>query len=139
MEAIDQPWKVDVEGWAGPYWGMYNADREQKFQLAGVVERDPHWSKKAINAAALAFLPMLLIAFFLSDWNVLGRIFLAGLIQACVSTLIIGSNVPVEYYLTQRDLVGLFLLIAATGLALLVVPALYAAWFRVKEEEPVAP
>lgn len=116
MEAIDQPWKVDVEGWAGPYWGMYNADREQKFQLAGVVERDPHWSKKAINAAALAFLPMLLIAFFLSDWNVFGRIFLAGLIQACVSTLIIGINVPVEYYLTQRDLVGLFLLIAATGL-----------------------
>ena len=116
MEAIDQPWKVDVEGWAGPYWGMYNADREQKFQLAGVVERDPHWSKKAINAAALAFLPMLLIAFFLSDWNVFGRIFLAGLIQACVSTLIIGINVPVEYYLTQRDLFGLFLLIAATGL-----------------------
>ena len=30
-------------------------------------------------------------------------------------------------------------LIAATGLTLLVVPALYAAWFRVKEEEPVAP
>lgn len=28
-------------------------------------------------------------------------------------------------------------LIAATGLTLVVVPALYAAWFRVKEEEPV--
>ena len=33
MEAIDQPWKVDVEGWAGPYWGMYNADREPKYAL----------------------------------------------------------------------------------------------------------
>ncbi len=116
MEAIDQPWKVDVEGWAGAYWGMYNADRVQKFQLAGLIERDPHWSKKAINAAALAFLPMLLVAFFLSDWNLFGRIFLAGLIQACVSTLIIGINVPVEYYLTERDLVGLVLLIGATGL-----------------------
>ncbi|MCV2219073.1 glycosyltransferase [Thauera sp. Sel9] len=114
MEAIDQPWKVDVEGWAGPYWGMYNADREQKFALEGIVERDPHWSKKAMNAAALAFLPMLLVAFFLSDWNVFGRVFLAGLIQACVSTLIVGLNVPVDYYLTQRDLVGLGLLIGAT-------------------------
>ncbi len=116
MEAIDQPWKVDVEGWAGPYWGMFNADREQKFPLEGVIERDPHWAKKAANAAALAFLPMLLIAFFLSDWNVFGRVFLAGLIQACVSTLIVGLNVPVEYYLTQRDLIGLGLLIGATVL-----------------------
>ena len=116
MEAIDQPWKVDVEGWAGPYWGMYNADREQKFALEGIIERDPHWSKKAINAAALAFLPMLLMAFFLSDWSISGRVFLAGLIQACVSTLIVGLNVPVDYYLTQRDLVGLGLLIGATML-----------------------
>ncbi|MFT3758627.1 glycosyltransferase [Thauera sp.] len=114
MEAIDQPWKVDVEGWAGPYWGMYNADREQKFALEGVIERDPHWSKKAMNAAALAILPMFLVAFFLSDWNIAGRIFLAGLIQACVSTLIVGLNVPVNYYLTQRDLIGLGLLISAT-------------------------
>ena len=116
MEAIDQPWKVDVEGWAGPYWGMYNADREQKFALEGIIERDPHWSKKAINAAALAFLPMLLAAFFLSGWSILGRVFLAALIQACVSTLIVGLNVPVDYYLTQRDLIGLGLLIGATML-----------------------
>lgn len=116
MEAIDQPWKFDFEGWAGAYWGMYNADREQKYALEGIIERDPHWAKKASNAAALAFLPMLLIAFFLSDWNIFGRIFLAGMIQACVSTLIIGINVPVEYYLNQRDLVGLVLLIGATAL-----------------------
>ncbi len=116
MEAIDQPWKVEVEGWAGAYWGLYNADRQQKYALEGVVVRDPHWQKKASTAAALALLPMLLMAFFLADWNVFGRVFLAGLIQACVSTLIIGINVPVDYYLNQRDLVGLTLLIAATVL-----------------------
>lgn len=116
MEAIDQPWKVEVEGWAGAYWGLYNADRQQKYALEGVVVRDPHWQQKASTAAALALLPMLLMAFFLADWNVFGRIFLAGLIQACVSTLIIGINVPVDYYLNQRDLVGLTLLIAATVL-----------------------
>ncbi len=116
MEAIDQPWKVETEGWAGAYWGMFNADREPKFALEGIVERDPHWSKKASNAAVLAFLPMFLAIFFLGSWNFAGRIFIAGLIQACVSTLIVGLNVPVDYYLTQRDLVGLALLIAATGL-----------------------
>lgn len=116
MEAIDQPWKVDIEGWAGPYWGMFNADRQPKYALEGLVQRDPHWSKKASNAAVLAFLPMFLIAFFLTDWSISGRIFLAGMIQACVSTLIVGLNVPVDYYLTQRDLVGLGMLIAATCL-----------------------
>ncbi len=116
MEAIDQPWKVDVEGWAGPYWGMFNADRQPKFALEGLVERDPHWSRKASNAAVLAFLPMFLAVFFLGSWNIAGRLFIAGMIQACVSTLIVGLNVPVDYYLTQRDLVGLALLIAATAL-----------------------
>ena len=116
MEAIDQPWKVDIEGWAGPYWGMFNADRQPKYALEGLVQRDPHWSKKASNAAVLAFLPMFLIAFFLTDWSISGRVFLAGMIQACVSTLIVGLNVPVDYYLTQRDLIGLGMLIAATCL-----------------------
>ncbi len=57
---------------------------------------------------------MMLAAFFLPGWSVFGRLFLAALIQACISTLIIGINVPVEYYLTQRDLIGLVLLIGAT-------------------------
>ena len=87
MEAIDQPWKVDVEGWAGPYWGMYNADREQKYALDGVVERDPHWSQKASNAAALAFIPMMLAAFFLPGWSIFGRLFLAALIPFLVGSL----------------------------------------------------
>ena len=86
MKAIDHPWKVEIEGWAGAYWGMFNADREPKFALEGLVQRDPHWSKKASNAGVLALLPMFLIAFFLTDWSIAGRIFLAGMIQACVST-----------------------------------------------------
>ena len=116
MEAIDQPWKVEVEGWAGPYWGLYNADRQPKSVFEGIVVRDPHWQRKAANAAALAFLPMALAAFFLPGWSLFGRVFLAALIQACVSTLIIGLNVPVDYYLSQRDLIGLTLLLAATVL-----------------------
>ena len=79
---------------------MFNADREPKYQLEGVVERDPHWSHKASNAAALAFIPMMLRCFFLPGWHrrpPLPR----RADQACISTLIIGINVPVEYYLTQ--------------------------------------
>ena len=30
MEAFDQPWKQKLEGWAGAYWGMFDAERQQK-------------------------------------------------------------------------------------------------------------
>lgn len=32
MEAIDQPWKYGIEGRAGAYWGVFNADRSFKFE-----------------------------------------------------------------------------------------------------------
>jgi len=121
MEAFDQPWKIEVEGWAGAYWGMYNAEREAKFPLDGLVVKDIRWHEKATTAAALAALPMFLIAFLLRDWSLFGRIWLAALIQACAVTLVVGMNVPADYYLTQRDLVGLGGLIAATALTIAVL------------------
>ncbi len=121
MEAIDQPWKIEVEGWAGAYWGMYNAEREAKYPLDGLVVKDIRWHEKAEMAAMIAFLPMFLICFLLRDWNVLGRLWLAALIQACAVTLVIGLNVPADYYLTQRDLIGLVMLIGATILTIAVL------------------
>ena len=118
MEAIDQPWKIDLEGWAGAYWGMFNADREAKFPLDGLVVKDVRWHEKARNAGLLAFIPMFLIAFFLRDWSIFGRLWLAALVQACAATLVIGMNVPADYYLTQRDMIGLGVLISATILTI---------------------
>jgi len=114
MEAIDQPWKMELEGWAGAYWGVFNADREPKFSLEGAVPRDIRWQSKAYNASLYAFAPMLLIGLLLGSWSFMGRLWLAILVQACVTTLVLGINVPADYYLSQRDLVGLSLLIAAT-------------------------
>jgi exo-beta-1,3-glucanase (GH17 family)/cellulose synthase/poly-beta-1,6-N-acetylglucosamine synthase-like glycosyltransferase len=121
MEAMDQPWKVELEGWAGPYWGMYNAEREAKFPLEGLIVKDIRWAEKASIAAAIAFLPMVLICFLLSDWHVFGRAWLAVLVQACATTLVLGANVPADYYLTQRDLIGLTGLIIATVLTIAVL------------------
>jgi exo-beta-1,3-glucanase (GH17 family)/cellulose synthase/poly-beta-1,6-N-acetylglucosamine synthase-like glycosyltransferase len=40
VEAIDQPWKV-FEGSVGPYWGLFNAARQDKFPWTGpIVDRD---------------------------------------------------------------------------------------------------
>jgi len=121
MEAFDQPWKLKVEGWAGAYWGIFNADRQAKFPFDGLVYTDIRWQQKAMTAAMLAFLPMWLLAFLLYDWSVFGRLWLLTLLQACAATLVIGGNVPMDYYLTERDLVGLALLISATMLTVAVL------------------
>jgi glucan 1,3-beta-glucosidase len=43
IEAFDQPWKRDLEGTVGGYWGVFSGDREQKFPLTGPVSNYPDW------------------------------------------------------------------------------------------------
>ena len=50
VEAFDQPWKVD-EGSVGAYWGLFDADRKPKFELAGTVENRGDWPKAAASLA----------------------------------------------------------------------------------------
>jgi exo-beta-1,3-glucanase (GH17 family) len=43
IEAFDQPWKRVSEGAVGGYWGLFDADRQDKGILAGPVSNLPHW------------------------------------------------------------------------------------------------
>ncbi len=43
IEAFDQPWKRVSEGAVGGFWGLYDADRQDKGVLAGPVSNLPHW------------------------------------------------------------------------------------------------
>ncbi len=103
MEAIDQPWKKNIEGWAGAYWGMFNADRTPKFSLQGAVPKDVRWINKALSATLIALLPIFFIAHRFRHWGVGGRISLAILLQACVTILVIAWNLPEDYYYTLKD------------------------------------
>src|SRR3990170_4844662 len=70
VEAVDQPWKAyDLEGKAGGYWGLWNADRQPKFSWTGPVERFQLWWAAAAWSLALS-LPVVL--FFLLRWPSLG-------------------------------------------------------------------
>ena len=55
VEAIDQPWKVAIEGGVGPYWGIFDASRQPKFAWSGPIG-DPNHSKLAGLALLLAVL-----------------------------------------------------------------------------------
>ncbi|MDP9525201.1 glycoside hydrolase family 17 protein [Pseudomonas protegens] len=43
IEAFDQPWKRASEGAVGGYWGLFDADRQDKGILAGPVSNLPDW------------------------------------------------------------------------------------------------
>ena len=63
VEAIDQPWKTS-EGSVGPYWGLFNNDREPKFAWSGPVSSADHWKLAgiAVLIGLLLSLPILTVA-----------------------------------------------------------------------------
>jgi len=60
VEAIDQPWKI-FEGGVGPYWGLFNAGREPKFEWTGPLTDPDHWriAGTALLISVLLSLPIL--------------------------------------------------------------------------------
>lgn len=58
IEAIDQPWKRNNEGAVGGYWGMLDADRQDKGVLFGPVSNEPHWRGWLALAAVILALTL---------------------------------------------------------------------------------
>ncbi len=104
MEAFDQPWKERIEGTVGAYWGLYDADRQAKYALAGPVTENAYWPYVAL-AATLMALPAML--FFLIRWRELhlaGQLTFAAIAQAAGSILAWSILSGSERYLTSTDL-----------------------------------
>jgi exo-beta-1,3-glucanase (GH17 family)/cellulose synthase/poly-beta-1,6-N-acetylglucosamine synthase-like glycosyltransferase len=128
MEAIDQPWKQNIEGWAGAYWGMFDASRHPKYSLKGAVPKDNRWIEKAEWATAIAFLPIMFIGWRFRHWGTGGKVSMAILLQACITTLVVAWNLPGDYYYTLRDFIVLIALIIGMALTSAVL-MIYAVEF----------
>jgi exo-beta-1,3-glucanase (GH17 family)/cellulose synthase/poly-beta-1,6-N-acetylglucosamine synthase-like glycosyltransferase len=64
VEAIDQPWKVAIEGGVGAYWGIFDASRQPKFSWTGPIGDPDHWKLAglALLLALLFSLPTLALS-----------------------------------------------------------------------------
>ena len=114
MEAIDQPWKVNIgEGRVGAYWGMFGADRQLKFPLSGPVLEDTAWPWKALAAALLAFPAMLWFAWRFARFKLTGRFVFIALIQLAAALVVWSVTVPFFFYLDTVDWAMLVLLFPA--------------------------
>jgi glucan 1,3-beta-glucosidase len=85
IEAFDQPWKRQLEGTVGGYWGLFDdASRGAKFDWGKPVSDHPHWRLQA--AAGIAFAALIFGAAFVSRradtsrgrWLAIAAIALAG-------------------------------------------------------------
>ncbi|MCL1980660.1 MAG: glycosyltransferase [Proteobacteria bacterium] len=128
MEAFDQIWKKDLEGEAGSLWGVYNDNREPKFEFIKPVINIPHWRELA--TVSIAFAVILLLFLFRDSRGLLdrGRGFLA-LIAYAITTFAVWLVYDFQrQYMTASNLVvGIVLLFAATG-AILVILAEAHEW-----------
>jgi glucan 1,3-beta-glucosidase len=59
IEAFDQPWKRQLEGAVGGYWGLFDTTRHDKHLLSGDVSNHPHWIPLAFLSAVVGNLIIL--------------------------------------------------------------------------------
>ncbi|AWK87757.1 glycosyl hydrolase family 17 protein [Azospirillum thermophilum] len=88
IEAFDQGWKAKLEGTVGGHWGLYGADREAKFSLAGPVVETKRWPVLAAVSGGVAVLLVLGLALLRPRPTARGWFVLILLAQA-LSTLFV--------------------------------------------------
>jgi exo-beta-1,3-glucanase (GH17 family) len=55
IEAYDQPWKRQLEGTVGGYWGLFNSEqRALKYPPGVPISNYPHWKLQMLSGMALA-------------------------------------------------------------------------------------
>jgi exo-beta-1,3-glucanase (GH17 family)/cellulose synthase/poly-beta-1,6-N-acetylglucosamine synthase-like glycosyltransferase len=116
MEAFDQPWKERSEGQVGSYWGVYDADREQKFEFSAPIVRVPNWQVLAAASVITAAILLWLFYFHSRTLRNRGRSFLAIVVYA-TATLVtwILYDFSQQYLTVSSVLVGAVMLVGMTG------------------------
>lgn len=104
IEAFDQPWKSKTEGIAGEHWGIMDANRKEKFPLAGPVLEDPHWLAWAVSSGFIGFLGMGLYLFRRRQLHVYGQLFGTSIIQISATSLVLLAREASEQYMSPGDI-----------------------------------
>ncbi len=122
MEAFDQTWKIDIEGATGAYWGVYDANREPKFEFTQPVVRIPHWRELAGLSVVMA---VLLLVFLYRDSSSLshhGKGFLALVVYGLSTAVVwIVYDYTRQYMTIGTAITGFLLLVGGLGVILFIM------------------
>ena len=129
VEAFDQPWKKSIEGSAGAYWGIFNADRQPKYPMDGDVITMPGWKNWAVAAAAISFVLIVLILFTRATLKLPGIVFLGLIANLSVSVIFWSASIGAQQYQTKLSVVfwALMLLMQVMAVIILLIESLEIA------------
>jgi len=123
MEAFDQPWKARDEGAVGAYWGIYDVDRQPKFEFVAPIVRIPAWHMLAAISVTLALLMLGVFYMHSGSLRTLGRTLIAIVVYAAATITVWVVYDYTQQYLTPTSLVvGSLLILGMLG----VVAVLFA-------------
>ena len=121
IEAFDQPWKSKDEGSAGAYWGIFNADRQQKFPMDGAVVTLPAWKDWAIGAAVFSILLMGAFLYTRKSMKLPGLLFVGLMANLAASFIFWTMAIGAQKYQTPMTILFWVLLILMQILALTIL------------------
>ncbi len=123
MEAFDQPWKARDEGAVGAYWGIYDVNRQPKFEFVAPIVRIPEWHMLAAISVALALLMLGVFYMHSGSLRTRGRTLLAIVVYAAATVTVWVIYDYTQQYLTPTTIVvGSLLILGMLG----VVAVLFA-------------
>ncbi|MGZ8162417.1 MAG: glycoside hydrolase family 17 protein, partial [Methylobacter sp.] len=117
VEAFDQPWKMSIEGSAGAYWGIFNADRQAKYPMDGDVVTLPGWKHWATAAAVCSMVLMALFLFTRRSLKLPGILFFGLIANLAASTIFWSASIGAQQYQTKFTIVFWVILILMQVLA----------------------
>ena len=135
VEAFDQPWKKSIEGSAGAYWGIFNADRQPKYPMDADVITMPGWKNWAAGAAVFSMVLMGLFLFTRSTLKLPGVLFFGLIANLAASVIFWSASIGAQQYQTKLSVLfwGLMLLMQIMAVIILLIESLEIAeviWHR---------
>ncbi len=120
VEAFDQPWKRQIEGTVGAYWGIYDAERNPKFPMQGDVDNLPDWQHWAVLAIILALFPALLFLDFRRKVKLPGKLFFLSVVNIAAFAVAWTISVGLNQYQSTLTATVWVILILLQSFALLI-------------------
>jgi exo-beta-1,3-glucanase (GH17 family)/cellulose synthase/poly-beta-1,6-N-acetylglucosamine synthase-like glycosyltransferase len=116
MEAFDQPWKARDEGAVGSYWGIYDVNRQPKFEFTAPIVRIPEWHMLAATSVALALLMLGVFYMHSGSLRTRGRTLLAIVVYSAATGSVWVIYDYTQQYLTPTSIVvGSLLILGMLG------------------------
>ncbi len=122
IEAFDQPWKTDIEGSVGAYWGVYDVERQPKFEFTRPIAAVPHWQLLAGISILLAIITFGLLLIDSKSLRGHGRSFLAVVSYLAATSVVWIIYQYTTLYLTLGTMIiGTLLVIGMIGILMVLL------------------